>query len=170
MTTWIVPVIVCSILLVGLFKKVDLMDSFVRGAKDGLLTARNILPPLILLMTVIGMLRASGAIAQIASWVSPMFSAIGVPSEVVPLAMIRPLSGSGALAVLEDTLTQYGPDSIAGRTASVMMSATETTFYTAAVYFGAAKIKKTAHTIPCALTGDLFGMCMSAWIVLLLFS
>lgn len=170
MTAWVVPVIVCIILIAGFYKRIDLMASFVEGAKDGLLTAKSILPPLVLLMTVIGMLRASGGFAQITAWISPVLTAVGIPPETAPLALIRPLSGSGALAVLEDTLSQVGADSLAGRTASVMMGATETTFYTVAVYFGAAKVRQTAHAIPCALIGDLIGACMSAWITAMLFA
>lgn len=170
MTAWIVPVIVCAILIAGFYKRVDLMSSFIDGAKEGLLTAKSILPPLVLLMTVIGMLRASGGLSQITAWISPAISSVGIPPETVPLALIRPLSGSGALAMLEDTLSQVGADSLAGRTASVMMGSTETTFYTIAVYFGVTKVKKTSHTIPCAMFGDLLGMCMSAWITVCLFS
>ncbi len=170
MTAWIVPLVVSGILLYGTLHRVDIVSSFLAGAKEGLQTAVSILPSLILLLTVIGMLRASGGLAQIAAWLSPLFQSIGVPPETAPLALIRPLSGSGALAALEDVLQMYGADSMAGRTAAVLMSSTETTFYAVAVYYGAVGVKRSRHTIPCALIGDLTGLLASAWVVRLFFS
>ena len=154
MTVWIVPLAVTGILLYGALRRVDIVSSFLAGAKDGLQTAASILPSLILLLTVIGMLRASGGLEQISNCISPL---------------IRPLSGSGSLAALEDVLQTYGADSIAGRTAAVMMSSTETTFYAVAVYYGAVGVKRSRYTIPCALVGDLTGLLASAWIVRLFF-
>ena len=132
-------------------------------------TAVSILPSLILLLTVIGMLRASGGLDRIAAWLSPLFHSIGVPPETAPLAMIRPLSGSGALAALEDTLQAYGADSIAGRTASVMMSCTETVFYTMSLYFLSVGIRKTRYTLPCALLANLVGIFAAVALVRLVF-
>ena len=169
MTVWIVPLAVTGILLYGALRRVDIVSSFLAGAKDGLQTAASILPSLILLLTVIGMLRASGGLEQISNCISPLFQWLGIPPETAPLALIRPLSGGGSLAALEDVLQTYGADSIAGRTAAVMMSSTETTFYAVAVYYGAVGVKRSRYTIPCALVGDLTGLLASAWIVRLFF-
>lgn len=169
MTAWIVPLAVSGILLYGAARRVDIVSSFLTGAKEGLHTALAILPPLVLLLTVIGMLRASGGLDVLSGLLAPLFRLLGVPPETAPLALIRPLSGSGALAALEDALSAYGADSLAGRTAAVMMSSTETTFYTTAVYFGAVGVKRTRYAIPCALIGDLTGIIVSAWAVRLFF-
>ena len=169
MTVWIVPLAVRGILLYGALRRVDIVSSFLAGAKDGLQTAASILPSLILVLTVIGMLPASGGLEQISNCISPLFQWLGIPPETAPLALIRPLSGSGSLAALEDVLQTYGADSIAGRTAAVMMSSTETTFYAVAVYYGAVGVKRSRYTIPCALVGDLIGLLASAWIVRLFF-
>lgn len=165
MSAWILPLTVCFILFYAAVKKVDITASFCQGVQDGLQTLRSILPSLLLLLTAIGMLRASGGLEQISTWLAPLFTALGVPPETVSLALLRPLSGSGSLAALEDTLATYGADSLIGRTAAVMMASTETTFYTAAIYFGSVGIKRTRHAIPCALLGDLTAVLVSAWIV-----
>lgn len=119
------------------------------------------LPALVALMTAIAMFRASGAMDFIVSAAKPLASALHFPAEILPLALMRPVSGSGSLSVMESLLKTYGPDSLIGRIASVMQGSTETTFYTIAVYFGAVGVTKTRHTVPAALLAELCGLVMS---------
>ena len=165
MTAWVLPLCVCGILFYGAYKKVDITTVFFAGVKDGVRTVYAILPSLILLLTAIGMLRASGALEQIAEWLAPLFSCLGIPPETAPLALLRPISGSGSLAALEDTLRTYGADSTVGRTAAVMMASTETTLYTVSVYFGAVGIQKSGCAVLCGLLGDLTAILVAAWTV-----
>lgn len=165
----IIPLVMGGILLYGLVNKADIFGSFLDGAKDGLMVSLRILPALVALMTAVGMFRASGALDVFTWSLSPLASLLRLPQEVLPLALLRPISGSGSMAVLQDILHNYGPDSVVGRVASVMQGSTETTFYTIAVYYGATQVKQTRHTLPCALAGDLTGFIMSALMVRLLF-
>ncbi len=162
MTDYIAPVIIIVVFAVGIATKTDIFDAFIEGASDGLKTTFDILPALICLMTCIGMFKASGAMEMLIQFISPLTSFFGFPDECTPLIFIRPLSGSGALSVYDGIISENGPDSFAGRIASTMMGSTETTFYTVAVYFGAAKIKKTRYAIPAALIGDMVGWIASA--------
>lgn len=168
-TDFIVPVIILVVFVVGIAAKTDIFDAFIEGAAEGLKTTLDILPALVCLMTCIGMFKASGCMEMLTQLVSPVTSFFGFPDECTPLIFIRPLSGSGALSVYDGIIAQYGADSFAGRVASTMMGSTETTFYTVAVYFGAAKIKKSRYAIPAALTGDMIGWIASAVAVRLLF-
>lgn len=143
---YIVPLIILAVTVAGIIKKTDIFDAFVEGAAEGLKTTSAILPSLICLMTCIGMFRASGAMELIVQLVSPITSFFGFPDECTPLIFIRPLSGSGALSVYDGIISENSPDSFIGRIASTMMGSTETTFYTVAVYFSAAKVKK--HVTP----------------------
>lgn len=170
LTDMIIPVVLCLILIIGLARRVEVFDEFVAGAKDGLSVSFGILPSLILLMTAVGMFKASGALDVITHALGPVADFLHIPKDVVPLAILRPISGSGSLAFYENMLTTYGPDSFIGRVASVMQGSTETTFYTIAVYYGAAKVSKTRHTLPCAMTADVVGFIMSATAVRLFFS
>ena len=129
----------------------------------------SILPALVVLSTAVNMLRASGAVEMISQFCSPVFSFFGIPPETAMLVLIRPISGSAALAVGADLMAEYGPDSLIGRTAAVMLGSTETTFYTVSVYFGAAGVKKTRYALPAALFADLVGFCMASWSVRLLY-
>ncbi len=153
----------------GLFKRTDVSDAFCEGAKDGVKTAFELLPTLCYLMLAISMLRASGALEALVRAVSPLTEKIGFPAEVLPLAILRPVSGSGALSLLEDILNRFGADSFVGRTASVLMASTETTFYTVAVYFGAVKAKKPRKALAASLAGDLSAFMLSALAVRLIF-
>ncbi|MBE6948172.1 MAG: spore maturation protein [Ruminococcaceae bacterium] len=135
------------------------------GAKDGLKLLASIVPALILLLTAVSMLRASGAVELLSRYLSPVFSFFGIPPETALLVLIRPLSGSAALAVGAELMGQYGPDSLIGRTVAVMLGSTETTFYTISVYFGAAGIKKTRYTLPAALFADFVGFLVASWTV-----
>lgn len=165
----IIPFVISAVLITGLIKKIDVFEEFLDGAAVNLQTAVSILPALIALMTCIAMLNASGLLDFVTKVISPLTSLLGFPAECVPLAILRPISGSGATAMLETILTQNHPDSFAGRVASVLMGSTETTFYTIAVYYGAAKIKHTRHTLPCALTADFTGFVASVLTVRILF-
>lgn len=163
-TQWIIPFVIASILVCGMLKQVPLFDCFCEGAKTGLDTAWRMVTPLVGLLVAISMLRASGAMEMLTSFLHLFTGKIGVPKEVLPLAFMRPISGSGALAIVGELLQAYGPDSFIGRSASVMMGSTETTFYTLAVYFGAAKIVHTRYTLPAALAADVTGILVSVWI------
>lgn len=165
----IVPAVMCGILLYGLWKRVDLFGVFLEGAKEGFGTAIDILPALVALMTCVGMFKASGALDILTHALAPVSDLLRLPGEAIPLAILRPISGSGALAIFDDLLHSFGPDSYVGRVASVMMGSSETTFYTIAVYFGALGIDRVRHTLPASLTADLVSFLMSAWMVRLLF-
>ncbi len=159
------PVMIVGIVIFGLFKRVRVYDCFLEGATDGVKSAFNIIPPLLGLVVAISMLRQSGAVDLIAKVLAPVIKVIAMPAEVLPMALLRPVSGSGSLAIVSDIFKSLGPDSLEGKIASVMMGSTETTFYTLAVYFGAVNIKKTRHTLKSALIGDFVGMVMSVIIV-----
>ena len=152
---WAVPVLTLIFLLAGLLKKVDIVSVFCRGARSARLSAISMVPPLVLFMTVIGMFRASGALDVLAHFLSFLTKPLGLPEEVIPLALLRPVSGSASLTVFQQILDNYGPDSFAGRVASVIQSASETTFYTITVYYAAGKIRRQRHTLFCSLAGDL---------------
>ncbi len=165
----IMPIMIASIIGYGLLKKVDVFPLFMEGAKGGLETAISILPSMVGLYTAIAMLRASGFFEFSAQLASPLLNLIQFPEEILPLAIMRPISGSGAMAIVNDLLATHGPDSTLGRIASVLMGSTETTVYTIAVYYGSVGIKRTRHTLQSALLADLTGIIMSVVIVNLLF-
>ena len=160
-----IPIFITSFILFGLIRKVNVYECFVEGAKSGVESMFGIIAPLVGLMVAISMFRESGALELIADLLSPILSYVGLPAEVLPLAILRPISGSASLALVTDIFKTYGPDSVIGKIASVMMGSTETTFYTIAVYFGAVGIKNTRHTLPAALSADLTGIVFSAIIV-----
>ena len=166
---YIMPIMALIIIIFGLCKKVSVFDVFSLGAKDGLTTTFRIIPALVGLMVSVSMLKASGALDIITYALSPIAKVLGLPSEVLPLALLRPVSGSGSLALIENILSEYGPDSFIGRVASVIQGSTETTFYCVAVYFGSVGIKDTRHTIPSALASDCVGIIARAIAVRLFF-
>lgn len=148
----------CMILLIvghGLWKKVSVFDVFLSGAAEGLQTATCILPTLVGLVTAVSMIMASGAFDLLTVALSPLAGVLGLPASVVPLMLLHPVSGSGAMAVLTDLLERFGADSQIGRIASVMCGSSETTFYAVTVYYGCCGVTKTRHTLPCALLADL---------------
>ncbi len=161
----VLPVFISWVLIFGLIKKVNVYDSFIEGAKSGLESTVSILPALIGLMVAISMLRDSGVVEFLAKGVGKHLENFGLSPEVLPLALLRPISGSASLAVVTDIFKNCGVDSKAGLVASVMMGSTETTFYTIAVYFGAVGIKKTRHTLIAALSADITGILLSGIIV-----
>ena len=162
----------CILLLTGalaLRRKENAYDILLQGGAEGLRILCSIVPTLVMLMTGVTMLRQSGALELLGSVFSPVLSLLGIPPETVLLVLIRPISGSAALAVGSQLMAQYGVDSRVGLTAAVMLGATETTFYTISVYFGAAGIKKSRHTVPAALGADLIGFLTASWTVRFLF-
>ena len=169
MTDYIVPLILLGISLLALRRRENAYDILLQGASEGLGLIKSILPALILLLTAVHMLKASGAVEGLSALISPFFSLFGIPPETAMLVLIRPISGSAALAVGAELMAQYGVDSLIGRTVAVMLGSTETTFYTISVYFGAAGIKKTRYTLPAALIADFVGFFMASWTVRFLF-
>ena len=165
----IVPAIIAFVAVWGCVKKVDVYDSLITGAGNGLGVMLRIVPAMIALLTAVYMLRASGFLEWMAQVLAPVLNAVGIPPETAALLLIRPISGSAALGVGAELIETYGPDSVIGRTAAVMLGSTETTFYTIAVYFGAAGIARTRHAVPAALCGDIAGFIAAAAAVRLMF-
>lgn len=165
MTQLLVPCILAGTALYGTLRRVDVYGALVQGAGQGLETLTRIAPALICLLTAVSMVRASGLLQALASWLSPVLGRLGLPPELLPLMLVRPISGSAALGVGADLINTYGPDSDLGRMAAVMLGSTETTFYTIAVYFSAAGITRTRYALPAALCADAAGFLASAWAV-----
>lgn len=166
---WVLPIMIFSIIVFGLFKGVNVFDCFIEGAKEGAKTLISIMPSLIGLIVAVTMLKSSGAL-NVMTWLfSPISTLTGIPQEVVPLAVLSPISGSGSLTMYEMLLEEYGVDNYIERVASIIMGSTETTFYAITLYYGSVDIKKTRHTVPSALSADLTSFIMSSWIVRLLF-
>ncbi|MDE5412008.1 spore maturation protein [Alkalihalobacterium chitinilyticum] len=166
---WIIPMLIAFILLYGTYKKVPTYETFVEGAKEGFSMAISIIPYLVGMLVAISVFRASGAMDFIIDSLRPVLHAIGVPSEIVPLAMIRPISGTGALGMTTDLIATYGPDSFIGRLASTMQGSTDTTLYVLTVYFGAVGIKKMGDALKVGLLADIVGIIASIVIVTLVF-
>lgn len=168
-TALLIPLLLAGVAAWGVRRKVDVYTALTDGAAEGLRVVLRICPNLIALLSAVYMLRASGALDFFTTLLAPVLTAIGIPPETAPLLLIRPLSGSGALAAGSELMAAYGVDSTVGRTAAVMLGCTETTFYTIAVYFGAAGVRKILYTVPAALTADLVGFLAAAWCVRLFF-
>lgn len=165
----VIPVLLAGTAVYALCRKVDVYSALTDGIGDGLSTVIKILPALVGLLTAVYMFRASGAMEFLVGLLSPVLEKLGIPPETTPLLLIRPISGSGALAVGSELMQSYGPDSYIGRVAAVMLGCTETTFYTVAVYFGSAGIRRSRYAVPAALTADLVGFLSAAWCVRLFF-
>jgi len=163
-----IPLMIVGIVGFGLIRRINVYESFIEGAKSGLESTIQIVAPLVGLLVAISMLRGSGVLDIVSKVLAPVTNYLGVPPDVLPLAFLRPVSGSGSIAIVNDIFKNCGPDSIAGKIASVMMGSTETTFYTIAVYFGAVGIKNVRHTVKSALVADFVGMAMSVVAVRLL--
>ena len=162
MTEYIIPLILLTTSILTLRKKESAYDLLLQGSAEGLRLLLSITPALVILLTAVHMLRASGAITLLSAILAPAFRLVGIPPETAMLVLIRPMSGSAALAVGAELMATYGPDSTIGRTVAVMLGSTETTFYTISVYFGAAGIKKTRYCIPAALFADFVGFFMAS--------
>ena len=169
MIDYLVPLLLLTAALLTLRKKESAYDLLLDGAAEGLRLLVTILPALVLLLTAVHMLRASGAMEQISTFLAPAFAFCGIPPETAMLVLVRPISGSAALAVGADLIKEHGVDSPIGRTVAIMLGSTETTFYTISVYFGAAGIRKSRYTIPAALLADLTGFVVASLSCRLLF-
>ena len=168
--TLAVPLILAAVGLCAVIKGVDIFPAMAKGALEGLNTLKDIFPALVVMFPAIYMLRASGALDALSELLRPALTIVGIPPETVPLALLRPVSGSAATAVAADIIHSCGADSLAGRTAAVMLGSSETTLYVIAVYFGAAKIKDTRHAIPAALCADAAVFLVSVWICRLMYA
>ena len=168
-SSFLLPTLITFIVLHGAFKGVDIFSEFLSGAKKGFEIILNIAPSLIALIFAINVLKVSGGLDVLCSMLSPVASFLGIPKELTPLTILSPISGSGSLSYFESILKDTGPDSFTGRCASVIMSSTETTFYTMTVYYGSIGIKKSRHTLPCALCADFTGFILSPVFVALFF-
>jgi len=164
-----IPFILLFIPAYGFFRKVKVYESFTEGAKEGFSTAIKIIPYLVAMLVAIGIFRASGAMELFTKALSPVTKLIGMPGDVLPMALMRPLSGGGASGVMNSLFEAHGPDSIIGRMASIMMGSTETTFYVLAVYFGAVSIRKTRHALPAGLIADAVGIITAVVVTNLMF-
>jgi spore maturation protein B len=169
LSMFVLPAIIVGFPLYGLIKKIPVYEEFVEGAKEGFGVAVRIIPYLVAILFAIGMFRASGAMDLFTEGLRPLLGLIGVPAEVIPMAIIRPLTGSGSAALLADMIQQYGEDSILVKMAATMFGSTETTFYVLAVYFGSIQVRKTRHALPAGLIADFSAMLIAVYVVLLLF-
>ncbi len=165
-----IPFILLVFLGWGVWKKVKVYEVFVEGAKDGFQVAVRIIPYLVAMLVAIGIFRASGAMDVLSMLLAPLTNLIGMPAESLPMALMRPLSGSGSLGLMTELMKVHGPDSFMGVLVSTMYGSTETTFYILAVYFGSVNIRNTRHALPAGLTADLFGMLAAVFITRVLFS
>ena len=169
MGEYIVPLILAVTAVAALHKKENAYDVLTDGAREGFQMLKTIAPSLVVLLSAVGMLRASGALEALSVLLSPVLQVLGIPAETVLLMLVRPISGSAALAIGAELIAAHGPDSPVGRTAAVMLGSTETTFYTISVYFGAWGITKTRYAVPAALIADLVGFLAASWSVRLFF-
>lgn len=167
---WLIPAIIIFVLLFGTYKKVPAYETFVEGGKEGIQIAVSIIPYLVGMMVAIGIFRASGALEGLVEFLRPVLEFIGLPPEVFPLVLIRPISGTAALGMTSDLIAAHGPDSFIGRLASVMQGSTDTTFYVLTVYFGAVGIKKMGDALKVGLLADLAGFIAALMIVVWLYS
>jgi spore maturation protein B len=161
---WAMPVLLVGIPLVGMIRGVKVYDVFIEGAKEGFNVAIRIIPFLVGILVAIGMFRGSGAMDLLTAVLRPIVAPIGFPPELVPLGILRSLTGSGSLAFTTDLIKSHGPDSVIGRTAATMYGSTETTFYVLAVYFGAVGVRRTRHAVPAALVSDIVAALAAAMV------
>ncbi|MEJ2246591.1 MAG: spore maturation protein [Acidobacteriota bacterium] len=169
-SVWAIPFFLVTVPVYGTFKRVKVYESFVEGAKGGFQIAIRIIPYLVAILVAVGMLRGAGAIDMLAQWFGPALDKIGFPVEVLPVAIMRPLSGSGTLGIVTELVQTHGPDSFLGRLAATAYGSTETTFYVLAVYFGSVGIKKARHAVLSGLTADVVALIMAVIVCRLAFS
>lgn len=169
-SAWAIPFFLVVIPIHGALKGVKVYESFVEGAKEGFQIAIRIIPYLVAILVAVGMLRGAGAIDIMAKWLGPVLDKIGFPVEILPVAIMRPLSGSGTLGIVTEMVQTHGPDSFLGRLAATAYGSTETTFYVLAVYFGAVGIKKARHAVLSGLAADAVAMIMAIIVCRLAFS
>lgn len=162
---WVLPVAVVGTVVLGLVKKVKVFDAFMEGAKRGLLTVYELLPSITGLVVAVTMLRASGALTVLSDVFAPIAENLNIPKEVIPMALISPVSGGGSMSFFEQVLKEHGPDSFLGQVASVIMGSTDTTLYAVTVYFSCVGIKKTRHTLYAGLLADFTCFLLSSFFV-----
>lgn len=165
---WAIPLLLLGVLIAGAVRRIRIYELFVEGAKEGFETAIRILPYLLAMFIAIGILRESGALDTALRWIGPSAESIGIPRDILPLAILRPLSGSGALGVMSELFAEHGPDSIVGLMASTIQGSTETTLYVLTVYFGAVEIRRSRHALAVGLWADLAAFLAAVFLVQLL--
>jgi spore maturation protein B len=162
---FVLPTVIIFLPLYGLFKRVPVYEQFIVGAREGFTTAVNIIPYLVAILFAMAMFSASGAMDMLTDLLRPAMQAIGIPAEILPMAIVRPLTGSGSQGILLDMVQHYGANSFFVRIAGTIYASSETTFYVLAVYFGAVNIKKTRHAVPAGLIADFAGVILAVWLV-----
>lgn len=167
---WAIPIFLLFIPLYGALRKVKVYECFVEGAKEGFQVGMRIIPYLVAILVAVGMLRGAGAIDILAGWLDPLLRRVGVPAEILPLAIMRPLSGSGSMGIVTELIKAHGPDSFIARLAATAYASTETTFYVLAVYFGAVGIKKARHAVVAGLFADIVSLIAAVFICRLVFT
>ncbi len=167
---FVMPAFACIVVIFGLVKKIPVFDIFLKGAKEGILLLYTIAPTIMGLIFAIDLLNSSGAVDAICSFIEPLAQFLGFPPEIVPMALLRPISGSGSTALLTSLYQECGPDSFAGRVASVLAGSSETTFYAVAMYYGCIKVKKIRHTLFAAIMADFSAVVMSVIFVRIFFN
>lgn len=168
-STWFIPCFILIVLLVATWQKIPTYELFVEGGKEGVKIAFSLLPFLLGMIVSIAILRSSGALEAFINLLTPLLSLVGIPSEIIPLAFIRPISGTAALGMTTELISTYGPDSFIGRLASTMQGSTDTTLYILTIYFGAVRIKKMGYALKVGLLADLIGIIMSIIVVTIIF-
>lgn len=166
--SFVIPLVILGILLLGFIKKVNVLEEFAQGAREGVVSILGIAPMLLLMLTGLAMFRGSGAVEWLSRAMDPICSSVGIPPELIPLAILRPVSGSGSIAQLSEYLSVYGADSSIGRMASVLAASSETTFYTYALYSSAAGVQKLPYALMCGLIADLCAFIFSVLTVRLM--
>ncbi|MBR1413090.1 MAG: spore maturation protein [Bacilli bacterium] len=166
----IIPIIVFIIVTYGAFKKIDIYNSFLNGASNGLKTVFSIFPSIIAMIFAINIFLDSGVINLLLGWITPLFNKLNIPQSIVPMMLLRPISGNASLVIVDQIFASYGPDSFVGRLASTIQGCTDTTIYVLALYFGSVKITKTRHALYNGLFADLIGIITSIIVCLLFFS
>lgn len=168
-SVWAIPLFLVGIPLYGLARGVKVYECFVEGAKEGFQVAVRIIPYLVAILVAVGMLRGAGAIDLLSRWLDPFLRTAGIPAEILPLALMRPLTGSGSMGIVTDIIKAHGPDSFISRLAATAYGSTETTFYVLAVYFGSVGIKKTRHAVLAGLSADIASLSASIIVCRLVF-
>jgi len=168
-SVWAIPVFLVAVPLYGLLRGVKVYECFVEGAKEGFQIAVRIIPYLVAILVAVGMLRGAGAIDLLSRWLDPLLQTIRLPAEILPLAIMRPLSGSGSMGIVTELIKTHGPDSFVARLAATAYGSTETTFYVLAVYFGSVGIRKTRHAVLAGLSADIASLAASIIVCTLVF-
>ncbi len=166
---WLIPMLLAFILVYGMYKKVQIYETFIDGARGGFATAIKIIPHLVAMMVAVTIFRQSGALQLFISWIQPVLQFFHIPGEIVPLTLLRPISGTGSLALMTDIIANYGPDSFLGRMASTIQGSTDTTLYVLTVYFGAVGIRNVLYAVKVGLWADLAGAAAAIFIVTIIF-